>query len=120
MQFEAMAFIFFTLFSIFIPASFLFSSRMLRKRYAGNPVKNSPYESGEETIGKSRDIDAEYFPYFIIFLPFELIAVFAILWSAYSSYAGKLSGLYVIALIALATCFAIFGYKLINDNHAGK
>ncbi len=120
MQFEAMAFIFFTLLSVFIPVSFLFSSRLLGKRYAGNPVKNSPYESGEATIGKSRDIDAEYFPYFIIFLPLELIAVFVILWSAYSSYAGKLSGLYVIALVMLATGFAVFGYKLISDGRAGK
>ena len=67
MLYDYVALVLFVVFAIFIPVSFLLTSKLLRKRGTGNPVKNSPYESGEETIGRSKDIDNEYLSYFMLF-----------------------------------------------------
>ena len=117
MLYNYIAIVFFSLFAIFIPASFLFTSWLLRDKVPSNPVKNAPYESGEESIGGSRDIDTEYFPFIMLFLPFEVIAILVLVWSYAAGIMGKYPGLYMILLLLSATAFSIVGYKAIDDNH---
>ena len=81
MLYNYVALLIFIAFAVFMPVSFIFTAKLLGKKRTGNPVKNAPYESGEETVGNSRDIDNEYLPHFMVFLPFEIIIVALILWS---------------------------------------
>ncbi len=106
--------LFFALFSLAIPALFLLASRLLRKDYKSNEVKNAPYESGEETIGKSLTVDNEYFPFIMLFLPFEIVAVLVLLLSSYIYSESFAVGMALLGLIAFAMFFAIAGYALIK------
>ncbi len=117
MIYDYIALIFFALFGIFIPVSFLLSAKLLGKHEPGNPVKNAPYESAEETIGGSRDIDNEYLSYFALFLPFEIVAVVVLLWSEVAySLPLPIDLLYLgLPMISMLLMFA--AYKLINDKH---
>lgn len=106
----------FALLGIFIPVSFLMTAKMLGRRYRPNNVKDAPYESGEKTVGSSRDIDSEYFPFIMLFLPFEVVAILALVWSYASSIMSRYSGLYIILLLAFGTVFSVIGYIVIGDN----
>lgn len=117
MLYNYIALVFFSLFAIFIPASFLFTSWLLRDRVPSNPVKNAPYESGEIPIGNSRDIDIEYLPYFLLFIPFEIVAVFAIVWASQAQNIGFNSGLYILGLTIISMLLAFAGYKIISDKY---
>jgi NADH:ubiquinone oxidoreductase subunit 3 (subunit A) len=117
MLYNYIALVLFALFGIFIPTSFLFTAKLLGRRYKPNDVKEAPYESGEESIGGSRDIDTEYFPFIMLFLPFEVIAILVLVWSYAAGIMGKYPGLYMILLLLSATAFSIVGYKAIDDNH---
>lgn len=120
MLYDYIAILFFAAFAIFIPVSFLFASRLLRKQYPGNKVKNAPYESGENTVGRSRDIDTEYISFFALFLPFEMVAVIMLLYSINILDGNYYVGLSYILLTVISLGFSLIGYKLINDKHAGK
>ena len=109
--------ILFGFFAVLIPSLFLLSSKLLRKNYSNNNVKDSPYESGEETIGSNRDIDNEYLPFFTIFIPFEIISVLILLWASVSYGMSYDLNLYYILLLSISTIAAIFGYKFISDKH---
>ncbi|MCL5102156.1 MAG: NADH-quinone oxidoreductase subunit A, partial [Candidatus Marsarchaeota archaeon] len=74
MLYNYIALALFALLGIFIPTAFLFGAKILGRRNRPNEVKDAPYESGEKSVGSSRDIDSEYFPYLMLFLPFEVIA----------------------------------------------
>ncbi len=117
MLYNYIALVLFALFGIFIPTSFLLTAKILGRRYRPNIVKDAPYESGEKAIGSGRDIDSEYFPYLMIFLPFEMIAILALVWSYSANYTGKGVGLYMIVLLAFATVFSVFGYKMIGGRY---
>ncbi len=100
-----------------VPTTFLIASMLLRRNPAGNPVKNTPYESAEEPIGTVRDVDNEYLPFFAIFLPFEIISLVLVLW------AGSARGLdlgtnFMIMGLAVASMFlALVGYKFAVDKN---
>ena len=88
-------------------------SKLIARRSPGNPVKNAPWESGEASVGRARDIDNEYLPFFSLFLPFEVIVGILAVWSlaAYGlSYSVDL-GMVVLALAAGVA--AVFGYRTI-------
>ncbi len=106
-----------SLFGIGFPISLLVASRMIGRRAAGNAVKNAPYESGESTIGSSRDIDNEYLPYYMLFLPFELTIAILVIWASVSNALSFGTGVAVIALGIVAMALAMAGYKIASDKH---
>lgn len=118
MLYDYIALVFFVLFAIFIPVSFLFASKALGKKGNPNEIKNSPYESAEESNGKTRAIDSEYAPYLMIFVPFEIIAIILILWAASAKSLPYIDGLLYIGIAVISTVFAFISYKLINDKYA--
>ena len=118
MLYTYIALVFFIAFALFIPAAFLFTSKLLRLKVPGNKAKNAPYESGEITIGSSRDIDNEYLPYFTAFLPFEIIAIVMLVWSVASSSMGYITNILYIALPIFSLIFVFISYKLIGGKNA--
>ncbi len=112
MLYDYVALFLFAAFAVFIPVSFILTSKLLRKRGSGNSVKNAPYESGEETIGRSRDIDNEYLSYFMLFLPFEITIAILIIWSANVKQLTYGTNIAFISLGILATVLSLVGYKI--------
>jgi NADH:ubiquinone oxidoreductase subunit 3 (subunit A) len=102
----------FAAFAIFVPAGFLLTAKLLGRKSSGNPIRNAPYESGEETIGTSRDVDNEYMPHFMIFLPFEIVVAILILWSTVASSMSYYSSIAIIMLGIVAVVLSGMGYKL--------
>lgn len=112
MLYNYIALLIFIAFAVFVPVSFLLSSKLLRRKSEGNPTKNAPYESGEETIGNSKDVDNEYLPYFMIFLPFEIVVVILIMWSTIARTVSFGLSFGVLMLGAMATALSVVGYKM--------
>ncbi len=117
--YDYIALIVFVLFAIFIPASFLLTSKLLRKNPPGNRVKGTSYESAEQPVGGIRDIDNEYLPFFAIFLPFEIITMVLILWALAARIVGAGTNLLVVGLAIVSMVLAIIGYKYTSDKHVG-
>ncbi|MGI0133342.1 MAG: NADH-quinone oxidoreductase subunit A [Candidatus Micrarchaeaceae archaeon] len=117
MLFNYVALVVFFAFAIFVPVSFLLTAKMLGRRVPGNRVKNAPYEAGEQTIGSSRDIDNEYMPFFMMFLPFEIALVVLILWSVAARQLSYTTGIEIIALAVISTAFSLIGYKFISGKN---
>ncbi len=115
--YDYVSLLFFAAFGMFIPASLILTSRMIRKKSRPSRVKDAPYESGEKTIGHSRDIDSEYFPFFMVFLPFEIITILVLLWSVVSGIMPHAEGAEMLGIVVVATAFAMLGYKMIGDNN---
>lgn len=118
MGYDYLAILVFALFAVFIPVSFLLTSKMLRPSSMRNDVKNAPYESAEKTIGSGRDIDNEYLPFFALFLPFEIISIVLLLWSIAARNMALPSNILVMGMAAVSTLAAVIGYKLIGDKNA--
>jgi NADH:ubiquinone oxidoreductase subunit 3 (subunit A) len=112
MLYNYVALVLFIAFAIFVPVSFLLTAKMLAKKKRGNPVKNSPYESGEETIGTTSDVDNEYLPNFMIFLPFEIVIAMLILWSIVSRSVSYEVSISMIMLGIFATILSFIGYRI--------
>lgn len=111
MLYNYIALVFFVIFGLLIPISFLLTARLLGERVPGNQVKGAPWESGEESIGSSRDVDNEYLPYFLLFLPFELVVVVLFFWSTIAKGIGYDTSLAIIGLGVMASVLSIIGYK---------
>lgn len=112
--YDYIALAFFILFALFVPYSFLLASKMLRPRKAMNPVRGTPYESAEEPIGNTRDIVTEYLPYFVLFIPFEIIAMLLVLWSISARANGIVTNALIMGLAVLSMFLALIGYKFAN------
>jgi len=108
------ALLIFIAFAVFVPASFLLSAKLLGRKSQGNKVKNAPYESGEETIGNSKDVDNEYLPYFMLFLPFEIVVAIMILWSTIARSISFGASFGVLLLGVMATVLSVVGYKMVR------
>jgi len=108
---------FFVLFALFIPISFLLTSKMLRQKSNGNKVKNTSYESAEQPIGKARDVATEYLTFFAIFLPFEIISMVVLLWSIAARQLGLAVNIAVIGLAIVSMILALLGYKFAGDKN---
>ncbi len=106
---------FFVLFALFIPLSFLLTSKMLRHQSRGNRVKNMAYESAEEPIGKSRDVDNEYLAFFAMFLPFEIVAIIIVLWATAARDVTLGTNVLVIGILIISMILALAGYKFTTD-----
>ncbi|MDE1856548.1 MAG: NADH-quinone oxidoreductase subunit A [Candidatus Micrarchaeota archaeon] len=116
MLYNYIALLFFSAFAAIVPAGLLVASKLIRPRIPGNPVKNSPYESAEESIGTNRDIDNEYLPFFTMFLPFEIIAVLLLVWAGASSSVPFGASAMILLLLVISTGFAVFGYLIRGKN----
>jgi len=114
MLYNYIAILFFAIVAVFVPYSMLLTAKMLRRRRLDNPVKNAPYESGEKTIGKNRDIINEYLPYFMLFLPFEVVALLLLLWAPVSKSLSYTNNLLMIGLAGVAMLFAFLGYLMMR------
>lgn len=117
MLYNYIALVFFIIFGLFIPAAFLLTAKMLGQRVPGNPVKNAPWESSEESIGSSRDVENEYLPYFMLFLPFELVIIVLILWSTIAGEFSMNLSLAIIGLGVIASALSIIGYKFASGSN---
>ena len=116
MLYNYIAIVLFALLGISIPAGFLFASKLLRRAANLNDVKTAPYESGEKSIGSSRDMDVEYFPFLMLFLPFEVIAILTLLWALVSKTDGRYLGIYFFIMLIAPSALSIIGYKLIGGH----
>ncbi len=105
------------LFGLGFPGGLLLASKLIGRKPVSNAVKNAPYESGETTVGSSMDIDNEYLPYYMLFLPFELTIAILLIWASVSNKTGFATGLLVIALAFAAMSISLVGYKVASDKH---
>lgn len=117
MLYNYVALVFFVILGLLIPLSFLLTAKLLAHRVPGNSVKNAPWESAEETTGSSRDIDNEYMPYFMLFLPFELVLVMLILWSSASRGFSYDTSLAILSLAVISAVFSLVGYRFASDKN---
>ena len=118
MLYNYIAIVFFAAAAIFVPYSMLIGAKLLRRNVPANLVKNAPYESAEAPIGENRDVINEYLPFFIIFLPFEVISMILIFWSAVARQISYTSNILVIGLAVISMLFAFAGYKFIRGRYA--
>lgn len=116
MLYDYVALVLFIAFAVFVPVSFVLTTKLLKKKASGNAVKNAPYESGEETIGSSRDVDNEYLPYFMLFLPFEIVIAILILWSTVARSLSLFTDVSFLVLGVAATAVSLAGYKIIGKS----
>lgn len=105
-------------FGLLVALLFLLSAKLLSPSEPKNPVKNAPYESAEQTIGSNRDLDNEYLPFFMLFLPFEVLAVVLLIWSTVSRETTFNVSWGVMSLAAIAGIVAIAGYKIASGKNA--
>ncbi len=117
MLYNYVAFAFFSLVAIAIPAFILLYSKLVRRKEPSNSVKSMPYEGGEEPNGSNRDADLEYLPYTMFFLPFGIIAVITLLWSQSVQQNTLQSNLMTLGLLAMAAIFAVICYVIIREEH---
>ncbi len=116
-NYNLIALAFFAVFAIFVPLSFLLTSALLRSKKSRNSVKGTPYESAEMPIGKNKDVINEYLPYFILFLPFEIIAVLLAVWAVAAHSMALGQNLLSVGLAFFAGAFAMIAYRFISDNN---
>ena len=114
MLYNYVATLFFAVLGISIPLLFLLLAKLLSRNSPGNPAKNAPYESAEESTGGSRDIDNEYLPYFMLFLPFEVVLAMLMLWATVAKSTDYNTSIGIIILTFLSMVLSIVGYKIIG------
>ena len=114
MDSTVLAIIIFFLFSLFVPASMLLTSITLRKPTVKNPVRDSPYESGEQSRGFGVSLMHEYLHYFGMFIALEVVAVMILAWVPVSHGFGLVPGLAVLGLFAIGLVFEGFMIMLVR------
>jgi NADH:ubiquinone oxidoreductase subunit 3 (subunit A) len=105
------------LLSLAVPFLLVFISKMMQKKASGNKVKDSPYESGEEPIGRKTNFESEYLSYFVIFLPMEFVAVLLLLSTALPG-GTQQAGEYVVLLLVFAAIVSLILYKTVGGKIA--
>ncbi len=111
------ALVFFVIVAIFVPYSFLLTAKLLRRNIPANPVKNAPYESAAATIGANRDVINDYLPFFLIFIPFEVVSMILVFWSSSARSISLNSNILIIGLAVISLLFALVGYKFIRGKN---
>ncbi len=97
-----LAILIFLAFSIFTPISLIITSRTLRRSTKRNSVKDSSYESGEESTGSRISVMNEYLHYFSMFIAFEIIAAMVLVWAPVAKTLPGIPSIAVLGLIAAA------------------
>lgn len=108
MDITAVAIVIFVLFAVFTPASMLLTSIFLRKRTVSNAVRDSSYESAEESKGSRISIMAEYLHYFGMFIAFEIIVGIILIWAPVARQSSMISGMEILGLLAVGFVFEVF------------
>ncbi|MGC8629017.1 MAG: NADH-quinone oxidoreductase subunit A [Candidatus Micrarchaeia archaeon] len=84
--------------SVFVPAAMLLFSWLVRPKTGRNEVQEKNYESAEEPVGTETAVMAEYSPYFVVFLMFELLSLVVLLWAIDIRSMSKYSGYFIFLL----------------------
>lgn len=95
----------FIIFALFIPASLILFSKLIRIQDDVNQVSQLNFESGERTSGKRISVMGEYLHYFSSFLAFELIGAVILIWVGINQ---SLSATLNIEILSVA----LFGFLL--------
>lgn len=117
MLYNYIALLFFSVFAVLIPLAYLLGTKLLGRKVPGNAVKNAPFESAEATIGSSRDVDNEYLPMFVLFLPFELVIIILIFWALGYSTVPYSTSVAVIVLALFSMVAALLGYHIASGKN---
>jgi NADH:ubiquinone oxidoreductase subunit 3 (subunit A) len=112
MIYDYVALAIFSVLAFFVPFSLIMFSKIAGAKSPGNNVKNAPYESAEASIGKARDVDNEYMPFFALFLPMEIITAMLVVWVYASQELSYYFGLGIITLGVLSSLVCMAGYKI--------
>lgn len=116
MDITVLAVIIFALFSIFVPASMLLTSISLRKNTIKNKVRDSPYESAEQSKGNRISIMTEYIHYFAMFIAFEIIVGIILIWAPIARKLSSTSGMEILGLLLLGFVFEAFVMLIAKRN----
>ena len=101
--------ILFTLLMVLIPVLLKFARIVPSKP---SPVKNSTFECGMQTIGKSWvQFNFRYYFYALIFLALDVIVVFLYPWAVYLRKLGAFSLVAVLILVAIIFVGYIYAWK---------
>jgi len=114
MNLEYVLALIFGFFSMAVPVIFILFSKLINNKEPSDEVEASSYESSEETIGTDRTIFSNYLPYFTLFLPFEIIAVIVLLWSATAFSLPFYTNIAYLVLVALCALGSFIGFKHAN------
>ena len=98
----------FILFSVFTPVSLILTSRALRRHTQRNSVKDSPYESAEESRGNGISIMNEYLHYFSMFIAFEILVVVVLVWAPVSKSVTFIPSIAILGLLVLGMVFETY------------
>ena len=110
--YDYIALFIFVLFALFVPASFLLTSKLLRPHKAMNPVRGTSYESAEEPINSGRDVVNEYLHFFVLFLPFEIVGMVLVLWAIAARGLSLTANILIVGLAVVSMALALIGYKI--------
>lgn len=100
------------LFSLLIPTAMLLGSALIRRKSAGNAVKNENYESAEQPEGHDVETMNEYIYYFPIFLSLELVSVIVLVWAAAARHMQGSSSIAILYFLVVSFAFSIAGIAL--------
>jgi NADH:ubiquinone oxidoreductase subunit 3 (subunit A) len=102
------AILIFILVSVFTPVSFIITSKLLRRNTTRNAVKDSPFESAEESVGSQISVMHEYMHYFLIFLAYEILVAVVLVWSPIVRSLGRIQSAAILLLLFLGIVFSGF------------
>ena len=99
----------FTLLMVLIPIFLRFLKIVPNKP---NPIKNSTFECGMETIGKTWiRFNFRYYFYALVFLALDVLVVFLYPWAVYLRKLGLFSLITVLVLVAIILVGYIYAWK---------
>ena len=101
--------ILFTLLIIFIPVALRFFKVV---PYKPNPIKNSTFECGMETIGKTWvQFNFRYYFYALIFLVLDILVVFLFPWAVAVRELGRTGLIVVLIFISIVAVGYIYAWR---------
>ncbi|MGC8710246.1 MAG: NADH-quinone oxidoreductase subunit A [Candidatus Micrarchaeia archaeon] len=96
----------FALFSILVPLAMVLANKLIGMEEEHNAVKDSNYESAENSIGENTNVMSEYFHFLTIFVAFEIAGIVVILWSITARSIGFMQNIYAIIIFIFSIILA--------------
>jgi len=94
-----------------VPMIVFWLSRYLRP-FGVKAAQKATYECGEEPIGDARiQFSFQYYMFAIIFVAFDLVSIFVILWTLVFSNLGEVSKVMMLSFIALLMVAVTYALK---------
>lgn len=101
----------FAVIALLIPALVFLLSRYFRND-KNDPRGMTTYECGEEPIGEAQiQFHFQYYMYAIIFVAFDLVTVFVLLWALVFSDLGDLAKVYVLLFLGILIVGVTYALK---------